>query len=130
MRKLLFDEMSVKDSSSVSMFLLSTLSLDLDVQNMQDELEDLMEQANEVQEVMGRSYGMPEVDDDELEAELDALGDEIGLDEDATYLDDAIGAPSAPTSEPGADSMRVSNILVTFLTFALPLGRLLLLIFG
>lgn len=76
------------------------------IENMQDELEDLMEQANEVQEVMGRSYGMPEVDDDELEAELDALGDEIGLDEDATYLDDAIGAPSAPTSEPGAESMR------------------------
>ena len=23
---------------------------------------------------MGRSYGMPELDDDELEAELDALG--------------------------------------------------------
>ena len=77
------------------------------LQNMQDDMEDLMEQANEVQEIMGRSYGMPEIDDDELEAELDALGDEIGLDEDATYLDDAIGAPSAPTSEPG-DSMRVS----------------------
>jgi len=27
---------------------------------------------------MGRSYGMPEVDDDDLAAELDALGDEIG----------------------------------------------------
>nr|KAG5698720.1 hypothetical protein BaRGS_008494 [Batillaria attramentaria] len=76
------------------------------IENMQDELEDLMEQANEVQEVMGRSYGMPEIDDDELEAELDALGDEIGLDEDTSYLDDAVAAPSAPTSEPGADSMR------------------------
>lgn len=66
-----------------------------------------MDQANEVQETLGRSYGMPEVDDDELEAELDALGDEIGF-EDSSYLDDAIGAPSAPTSEPGAESMRVS----------------------
>ena len=74
---------------------------------MQDELEDLMEQNEEIQEVMGRSYGMPEIDDDELEAELDALGDEIGLDEDTSYLDDAVAAPSAPTSEPGADSMRV-----------------------
>ena len=79
------------------------------IQNMQDELEDLMDQANEVQEVMGRSYGMPEIDDDELEAELDALGDEMVMDEDASYLDDAIGAPSAPTSEPGADSVRVSH---------------------
>ena len=27
---------------------------------------------------MGRSYGTPEVDEDDLAAELDALGDEIG----------------------------------------------------
>ncbi|PVD37177.1 hypothetical protein C0Q70_04172 [Pomacea canaliculata] len=74
--------------------------------NLQDEMEDFMEQANEIQEVMGRSYGMPEIDDDELEAELDALGNEIGLDEDASYLDDAMAAPSAPTSDPGTDSMR------------------------
>lgn len=57
---------------------------------------------------MGRSYGMPEIDDDELEAELDALGDEIGLDEDSSYLDDAVSTPSVPTSEPGAESTRVS----------------------
>ncbi|XP_046330698.1 charged multivesicular body protein 5-like [Haliotis cracherodii] len=76
------------------------------IEDLQDEMEDLMDQSNEVQEIMGRSYGMPEVDDDELEAELDALGDEIGLDEDASYLDDAVSAPSAPTGEPGADSMR------------------------
>ena len=29
---------------------------------------------------------MPDVDEDELEAELDALGDEIALDDDASYL--------------------------------------------
>lgn len=28
----------------------------------------MLDQANEVQEALGRSYGMPEVDDDELEA--------------------------------------------------------------
>lgn len=76
------------------------------IENMQDDLEDLMEQTNEIQEVMGRSYGMPELDDDELEAELDALGDELGLDEDTSYLDDAVAAPSAPTSEPGGESSR------------------------
>ena len=53
---------------------------------------------------MGRSYGMPEIDDDELEAELDALGDDLAYDEDSTYLDDAIAAPSAPTTAPGAES--------------------------
>ena len=34
----------------------------------------MLEQADEVQEALGRQYGMPEIDDDELAAELDALG--------------------------------------------------------
>lgn len=71
------------------------------IEDLQDQLEDLTEQAGEIQEIMGRSYGMPEIDDDELEAELDALGDDLALDEDASYLDDAISAPSAPTNVPG-----------------------------
>lgn len=78
------------------------------LKNLQDELEDLSEQANDVQEVMGRSYGMPELDDDDLAAELDALGDELDL-EDSSYLDDAVATPSVPSSEPGAESMRVRD---------------------
>ena len=60
------------------------------IENMQDDMADLLEQADEIQEVMSRSYGMPEgIDDDELEAELDALGDDL-LFEDAmpSYLDE------------------------------------------
>lgn len=72
---------------------------------MQDDLADMLEQADEVQEAMGRSYGMPEIDDDELAAELDALGDDLDLDTDTSYLDDAIKAPSAPDKEPGAASI-------------------------
>ena len=68
-------------------------------------MEDLTEQSSEIQDIMGRSYGMPEVDDDELEAELFALGDEIALDDDASYLDEAARAPNAPTTVPGADSI-------------------------
>ena len=75
------------------------------MQDLQDELEDLTEQSNELQEVMGRSYDMPDVNEDELEAELDALGDEIALDDDTSYLDDAVRAPNAPTTVPGADSI-------------------------
>ena len=67
----------------------------------------MLEDANEVQDVLGRSYGMPEIDEDELEAELDALGDDIALDEDTSYLDE-ISAPNAPTKEPGADSVAVN----------------------
>lgn len=73
---------------------------------MQDDLADMLEQADEVQEAMGRSYGMPEIDDDELAAELDALGDDLALENDASYLDDAITAPSAPDKEPGTASIR------------------------
>jgi hypothetical protein len=65
---------------------------------------DMLEQADEVQDALGRSYGMPEIDEDELAAELDALGDEIALDNDTSYLDE-IKAPSAPSKEPGADSV-------------------------
>jgi len=66
----------------------------------------MLEQSEEVQEAMGRSYNMPEIDDDELEAELAALGDELALDEDSSYLDDAAKAPNVPGREPGADSVR------------------------
>ena len=111
-----------KNDSQVPIFKLSvflvfkTCVLWSNEQDLQDELEDLTEMSNEVQEVMGRSYGMPEVDDDELEAELDALGDEIALDDDTSYLDEAVRAPNAPTTVPGADSVRtrVCTILDMF----------------
>jgi len=69
---------------------------------------DMLEQADEVQEALGRSYATPDVDEDELEAELEALGDEIALDEDTSYLD-AVETPNAPTREPGADSVAEQN---------------------
>jgi charged multivesicular body protein 5 len=38
-------------------------------QQLQDEMEDLMEQANEVQETLGRTYNLPDdIDEDDLEA--------------------------------------------------------------
>ncbi|XP_012286256.1 charged multivesicular body protein 5 [Orussus abietinus] len=76
------------------------------IEDMQDDLADMLEQANEVQEAMGRTYGVPDIDEDELAAELDALGDDLALDDDTSYLDDAIKAPSAPDKEPGASSIR------------------------
>lgn len=60
----------------------------------------MMEQAEEVQEALGRSYNTPEIDEDELSAELDALGDEIALDDDSSYLDDVLKAPEAPSNKP------------------------------
>lgn len=81
----------------------------------------MMEMADEVQEAMGRTYNMPEIDDDELAAELDALGDDIALDDDASYLDDVVKAPEAPDKEPGADSVRTNKDGVAVDEFGLPL---------
>lgn len=58
---------------------------------------------------------MPEVDEDDLEAELDALGEDFALDDDTSYLDDAIAAPSVPSR------------CTTLLLLPLPLHPLLLL---
>ncbi|KAM0751608.1 hypothetical protein T439DRAFT_324794 [Meredithblackwellia eburnea MCA 4105] len=64
--------------------------LDVDkIEQIQYEMEDLIEQANEVQESMSRSYGVPdEVDEADLEAELDALGDDLAEEEEGipSYL--------------------------------------------
>ena len=87
---------------------------------MQDDLADMLEDANEIQETMGRTYGVPEIDEDELEAELDALGDEFALDEDTSYLDDAMKAPDAPEKEPGADSVATNKDGVLVDEFGLP----------
>jgi charged multivesicular body protein 5 len=86
------------------------------IENMQDDLADILEQANEVQEAMGRTYGMPEVDDDELEAELAALGDELALDTDTSYLD----TPNVPSREPGADTLPTNKDGVQVDEFGLP----------
>ncbi|XP_022919398.1 charged multivesicular body protein 5 [Onthophagus taurus] len=74
-----------------------------DIDDVQDEMADLLDEANEVQEALGRTYNTPEVDEDELAAELDALGDEIALDDDASYLDDVLKAPAAPDTKPIAE---------------------------
>lgn len=90
------------------------------IEDLQDDLADMLEDANEVQEALGRSYGMPDVDEDELEAELDALGEEFALDEDSSYLDDAISAPSVPGREPGADSVATNKDGIEVDEFGLP----------
>ncbi|KAI8587873.1 Snf7-domain-containing protein [Geranomyces variabilis] len=75
------------------------------IEKIQDEMEDLLEQANDLQETMGRSYGLPDgIDEDDLEAELDALGDELMEDEaepsylqEPTYVSDL---PNTSTADP------------------------------
>ena len=47
---------------------------------MQDEMADILDQAEELPEALGRSYGVPlDIDEDELLGELDALEVRISL---------------------------------------------------
>jgi len=47
------------------------------IERMQDEMADLMDMGNDIQESISRSYDVPEdVDEAELDAELEALGEE------------------------------------------------------
>ncbi|KAK7696662.1 hypothetical protein QCA50_001320 [Cerrena zonata] len=61
--------------------------IDIDkIENIHYEMEDLLEQVNEIQESLGRSYAVPdEIDEADLQAELDAL--ELDVEEEGpSYL--------------------------------------------
>ena len=52
-------------------WMVDSLLIMLQIEKIQDEMEDLMEAANEVQETLGRSYGVPDdIDEADLEAGL------------------------------------------------------------
>ena len=86
---------------------------DIDIDDIEETMDDLAEQfeeMNEVQDSLGRSYGVgDDVDEADLESELAALEDEFDMDavgeEDAmpAYLQPAAPAPAmpvAPSSDP------------------------------
>merc|ERR1711998_809313 len=49
------------------------------VEDLQDDLSDLLEQAEEVQSALGRSYNTDDIDEADLEAELAAMEDDPSL---------------------------------------------------
>lgn len=66
--------------------------IDIDkIERMQDEMADLMEVGNEINESISRAYDLPEeVDEAELDAELEALGEE-------TMFESEIGESAMPS---------------------------------
>ncbi|XP_015365993.1 PREDICTED: charged multivesicular body protein 5 [Diuraphis noxia] len=76
-----------------------------DIEDLQDEMADMLDQSNEVQEALGRTYGVPDIDEDELNAELEAIGDELALDDDTSYLDQV----NVPDKEPGQNEKERSK---------------------
>lgn len=62
-----------------------------EVEDLHDDMADLMEDTNEIQDILGRSYGVPEeLDETDLMAELDGLEDEL--------QDEELGTESEPPS--------------------------------
>ncbi|KAK5174259.1 Vacuolar protein-sorting-associated protein 60 [Saxophila tyrrhenica] len=79
------------------------------IEKMQDEMADLMDMGNDIQESISRSYDVPEdVDEAELDAELEALGEEVDLDTGAlgeempSYLQESAGPPQFIDEAPEA----------------------------
>eukprot|EP01114_Cavostelium_apophysatum_P023874 TRINITY_DN913_c0_g1_i1.p1 TRINITY_DN913_c0_g1~~TRINITY_DN913_c0_g1_i1.p1 ORF type:complete len:209 (+),score=65.95 TRINITY_DN913_c0_g1_i1:141-767(+) len=87
---------AMKDANVTLKKQLKTIKID-DIENMQDDLTDLLEENNEIQDALGRSYGVGEIDESELEDELSALGDELEMGETPSYLS------SVPSSDPQSD---------------------------
>lgn len=71
------------------------------IDKMQDEMADLMDMGNDIQESISRSYDVPEdVDEAELDAELEALGEEVDFGAEALgegempgFLTESAGPP-------------------------------------
>jgi len=71
------------------------------IEQLQDEMADLMDVGNEIQDAISRSYDVPdEVDEAELDAELEALGEEqdfegLGLESEGvpSFMNDELSAP-------------------------------------
>ncbi|CAL8072898.1 unnamed protein product [Orchesella dallaii] len=74
--------------------------IDVDaIEQTQDELADLIELTDDVQSAISKNYDIPEdIDDDELNSQLELLGDEIVADNDPSYID----AVLQPSTNPSA----------------------------
>jgi len=70
-----------------------------DIDKLTDELQGLMEDANDIQEVLAQQFGVPEdLDEDDLAAELDALAAQMETEGDASYLDAALKSNMTPST--------------------------------
>jgi charged multivesicular body protein 5 len=92
--------------------------IDIDkIESIHYDMEDLLESANEIQATMGRSYGVPdELDEADLQAELDALEDDLAFEsiqgntnhDEAipSYLRDDMNEPLPDLVDPTSEDVR------------------------
>jgi len=75
------------------------------VEDLQDEMRDLMEDANEINDVLGEAWGVDDIDENELLDELDGLEAELdGMDAEEEIPDYMVSAASAGTKEKQKDN--------------------------
>lgn len=79
------------------------------IDSMQDDMIDLMDESTEIQEILGRSYNVPDdIDEDDLMGELEALEADMGTETESnavpSYLlpEPELDLPSAPTAQTAA----------------------------
>ena len=80
-------------------------AIDIDqVEDLQDDMSELLEQAEEVQSALGRSYNTDDIDDEALEAELAAMEDDpsLFLEMDSGASADYLDLPASSTADVAA----------------------------
>lgn len=81
-----------------------------ELENLQDEMLDLVDKSNELQEALSTSYDVPEdVSESELDAELEALGEEIDFENE--MAESGIGAPSYLNDAEPANSDKLPTFI-------------------
>lgn len=85
---------AMKDAAAVMQKEFKNFSVE-DVEKMGDQLRDLYEQHEEIQEILGHTYDVPDdVDEDDLNEQLNALAFDMEKQKDASYLDQALAMPA------------------------------------
>lgn len=100
--------------------------IDLDeLEELQDDLQDTLEDVNDANEILGRSYGLPAgIDERDLEAELDNLGDELEMMDENSYKipsievadqqkSTSVSLPTLPTMQNNLSSTETNSVLVS-----------------
>ena len=91
----------MKEAASTLKVSMKEVDLD-EIEDLHDDMDDLLQDTDEIQEIMGRSFGVPdELDDEELLGELDELEDEIAYEDEQDQVPDYLmNAAQVPTTGP------------------------------
>jgi len=86
-----------------------------EIEDLHDDMGDLLEDADEINEIMGRSYGVPEeLDENDLMDELNSLEDELAeeeTEETPSYLVNASTASKQAATQPTSNKKQTQSEL-------------------